>query len=530
MRIRGIEALAVLTLAGCHDEPGAPDGPVWWRDVAPIVYENCASCHREGGIGPGVLTSYDDARAAGAAMREQTHARTMPPWHVDSSGDCNSYREARTLTDAEIATIGAWVDAEMPEGDPAQAPAPISPPELAGVTHTLEMGVDYQPNLSAADDYRCFIVDPNLAEDMYLTSYQVMPGNAAMVHHVILFSLDTQDVEQLALALDEADEGPGYTCFGTAGVPASPIAGWAPGTPITQYPNGTGIVLRAQRKLVMQLHYNLKNDTGSDRTRVDLVLASSVPKPSQLLPIANGELTLPPGQEKIDTSMTTQLMRNLEVHAVFPHMHKLGRSLHHQVTRGDETICLVNVPDWSFDWQQFYIYEQPVALRPGDRMTLGCSYDTRGKTTTTTFGEGSDDEMCVSFLYASREPSPFSPTCGVSGDRGELPPSGGACAATGFECNPVTNEPCDTAAGEACDIAGIEGFQCYPPPNDTALCKACDQDAGPWCRGGATCLGVDRCAKYCCNDSDCGEGSCVKTMGDVPWFEQAPELGLCLDG
>jgi mono/diheme cytochrome c family protein len=523
-------ALVGLVLLGCGSDAEAPPGgagPVWSRDVAPIVYANCVGCHHPGGIGPSSLTSYEEARLQGAAMKEQTATRTMPPWHVESSGACNTYRDARTLTDAEIATIAAWVDGGMLEGDPAEAPALPEPEKLAGVTHTLDLGVDYQPDGNVDDVYRCFVVDPDLAEDGYLTAYQVKPGNTAIVHHIVLAVPDSEEAEVMAEGLDAADDGPGYPCFGSPGIPAAGLAGWAPGTPITRYPEGTGILVPAGRKMVMQVHYYLKNGSGSDRTTVDLVLAPSVAHAAQLTPVINGVLTLPPGQEQVDASTTSQLTGSVDVHAVFPHMHKLGSSLHQEVKRGDETICLADVPDWSFDWQQLYLYDAPVRLEPGDLMTLSCSYDTRSRMTTTTFGDGSDDEMCVSFLYTTKAASPHTPECTAP----TTSPSGGECVAHGrFECNPVTNEPCNTRAGEACDVYGFDGFKCYPAPNDRPICQACDETNGPWCLGGSTCLGVDGCAKYCCDDGDCGGGTCQKTMGSSPWFQQAPELGVCLGG
>lgn len=113
------------------------------------------------------------------------------------------------------------------------------------------------------------------------------------------------------------------------------------------------------------------------------------------------------------------------------------------------------------------------------------------------------------------------------------PQAAGACVtvADPINCNPVTNEPCDTAGGEACDNTGA-GFECFGPPNDTDTCDTCDNANGPWCKPGATCIGNGgtQCAKYCCDDSDCGPGVCFKvddTGAQV--FPQSPELGVCVD-
>lgn len=102
------------------------------------------------------------------------------------------------------------------------------------------------------------------------------------------------------------------------------------------------------------------------------------------------------------------------------------------------------------------------------------------------------------------------------------------------ECNPITNEPCNTAAGEACDISNsmdgaFLGFVCYPAPNEKALCEACDGGNGPWCQGTMTCAG-SKCARFCCDDGDCGTGTCVKDDGmGGEAFPGLGAIGLCLD-
>lgn len=118
------------------------------------------------------------------------------------------------------------------------------------------------------------------------------------------------------------------------------------------------------------------------------------------------------------------------------------------------------------------------------------------------------------------QPPAVDPACGAP----MTSPSAGSCitvdANAGIECNPVTNAGCDTAAGEACDFSA-DGFTCYPAPNDAALCGACDQSAGPYCAGGMTCPG-DKCAKFCCNDGDCGaNGKCDTTLTGM-------DVGLCV--
>ena len=115
----------------------------------------------------------------------------------------------------------------------------------------------------------------------------------------------------------------------------------------------------------------------------------------------SAELVLPPGQEQVDASATSTFMRSMDVHAIFPHMHKLGRTLHQELKRNEETTCLVDVPDWSFDWQQFYFYDAaPIRLEVGGTLQLTCEWE-RPIDETVYWGEGSEDEMCIVGLYVT---------------------------------------------------------------------------------------------------------------------------------
>lgn len=383
---------------------GTNAAPTFYEDVAPIVYARCLSCHVEGGIAPFTLDTYENAQPFAEAIRMETAARTMPPFHIDNSGDCNTYLDARWLTEDEIATLAAWADGGALEGDPANAPPlPGKPAGLANVSATLDIGALYTPDASLDDDYRCFIVDPGIAEDSYLTAYEVKPGDPRVVHHVVVYSFSDAAAEAQAEALDQAQAGPGYTCFGGAGAAASFIVGWAPGMPVTRYPQGTGLMLNGGRKLAIQVHYNLSYGPLPDRTTVDVELAPSVDKPAGLYAVVNTDIDLAPGQELVETSKVFQntAPNPMVVHGVFPHMHTLGRTLRVDLDNGGASSCLVNVPDWSFHWQQFYMYTQPIVVQPGGQVSIDCTYDTRGETSPIQWGEGTGDEMCAVGLYVT---------------------------------------------------------------------------------------------------------------------------------
>jgi hypothetical protein len=417
MRRRWLGLLLGAVAVGCgaseeETTPGLTSGsgagtsgsPTWWEDVAPIVYQNCLGCHTAGGIAPFTLESYADVKSPVAeVMALATEQRTMPPWHADNSGSCNTYRDARWLSDEQIATIGAWAKAGAPEGDAANAPTKPTPPTgLETATHALDIMVEYMPNADITDDYRCFVVDPGITQDMYLTAYEVKPGQPTVVHHVILYGLETAAEQQAAEQLDTDEPGPGYTCFGGPGAGSNKfIGGWAPGTAVTRYPENTGVLMAAGRKAVLQIHYNTLNGVLPDRTTMDLELVASVPKPAIIEMVANPDLSLPPGQDYVQAvggAMNPSPVP-LVVHGVYPHMHQLGEDLTTTFQRPSGDVCAVSVPDWNFHWQQFYFYEDPIVVLPGDYVEIACGYDTRGRTETITWGEGTQDEMCLTFFY-----------------------------------------------------------------------------------------------------------------------------------
>lgn len=404
--LRAVAVLGVLCVGACSsEEPEEPSGPTYYGDVAPILSEYCVNCHHSGGVAPFSLETYDDAVLQATRVALATRDRIMPPWLADASGACGDFHDPQWLTDAQIETIGAWVEAGTPEGDPsAGVPDPPVLPTVEDPDVVLDMGVDYSPGTTADDDYRCFVIDPGFAEDTFITGYEVVPGNPEIVHHVILYYLREESQEAELDALD-AEEGPGYTCFGSAGLRAPPAVLWAPGIGATRFPEGTGIRIPAGRRVVMQVHYNVAGGGGTDRTTVKLETTADADVEAFWYPVADWDMEVPGRTAYVQTDAAETIdwspSGRLQIYGAAPHMHTLGADLTLELERPDSTECLAHLPRWDFNWQRAYWYETPITVRNGDRLRITCGYDTTTRNEPVAWGDGTRDEMCLAFFYAS---------------------------------------------------------------------------------------------------------------------------------
>lgn len=397
----------LASLVACG--PADPSAPTWSEDIAPIVAADCASCHQDGEIGPFALTDYAHAAPMAAAIAASTGDRVMPPWLADASGACGAYRDAAWLDDDAIDTIAAWAAAGAPAGD-ATATADAPPVEgLSGPTTDIDIGADYFP-VNSPDDHRCFIVDPQFTTTQFVTAYELVPGDASIVHHAVVYALDDVNAEARVAALDAADEIPGYSCSGNADAwPSHALAAWAPGTPATVYPPGTGIRVGAGRKIVIQLHYHLEPGDGPDRTVLRLRTVDSVPNEAAETVLADLGMTIPAGDPHADVVSEYPLAdlgppNGFYIRGVYPHMHLRGRSERLDIVRDGQARCAADLPRWDFNWQRMYLYSQPVHVDHADTLRMTCTYDTTGDAEAVKWGDGTADEMCLMGLLVTLAP------------------------------------------------------------------------------------------------------------------------------
>ncbi|MFM7200353.1 MAG: hypothetical protein ACKO6N_06140 [Myxococcota bacterium] len=376
----------------------------WYGQMQPLIERACVSCHVEGGIAPFALETYDQAKIWSAMLNREVQAGTMPPWMP--SPDCQSFKYARVLTAEEKSLFQSWYEQGSPEGQPSQAQTTMVPqaesyPELGWVDAEVELAEPYTPTGTLQDDYHCFMVDPELSSNEQLIGFEVEPDATAMVHHVLIFAVDRADAE----AVDAADPSLGWSCFGgTETSDPQLLGGWVPGSPPTLFPENTGINLKAGQVMVMQMHYNLYN-TGPvpDQTRMRLQYAREPVTPAVLAQVAGRNFAIPPNSTDYEVSAQVTLEQPLKVWGMAPHMHTLGSRIGVTYKSGGQEQCIIDIPSWDFHWQQFYFYQAPsyLSLKKGDVVTLSCVYD-NPTDATVTHGEGTSDEMCLSFFYLTQ--------------------------------------------------------------------------------------------------------------------------------
>lgn len=386
------------------DDAPPPDAPsvTYHRDVAPILGKNCAGCHREGGLGPFALTSYAEARDEASAIAHATAVRAMPPWPAESSGACNTFVGQRWMSDADIATLQAWVQAGAPEGDPRDAVS-VPPPPVVPFAPSLELAAAAPYTVvPGRDEYRCMIVDPQLASDRFITAISVLLDKAEVVHHIQIYAAETPNARNALAGRDAIDPAPGFSCDDEGINGVRYVGVWAAGDLVRRWPDRTGVRVAAGAHLVLQFHYH--NHGGNpvvDHSRVALELASTIESPATIDSAHGFPLELPPGEPNATVSQLVPLPIAQEswARAVRIHMHELGTHARMELVRGTHTECLLDIPRWDFGWQLFYTLDQPIALEPGDQIRISCSYDTTSRTSPVSWGLATEDEMCIGYTY-----------------------------------------------------------------------------------------------------------------------------------
>jgi hypothetical protein len=378
--------------------------------IRPMLEANCVSCHKLGSIGPFPLTDYDSVASLGELISTTVESGTMPPWPPDET--CGDFRDPKHLSPEQILQIREWTDNGKPEGDPSEyrAPAGASIVDLGTPDFVADIGTDYVPNPTnnRIDDYHCFAIPTSFGVDKYLSSYETKPGNIATVHHMLFWAADASQASKIAMLEAEDDTTPGWNCFGGNRVDdiRGMLGAWVPGTAGIQYGDNRGIKIAKDAYIIVQIHYNTLNNTNPDRTKIEMHFTPGTPAEKlAMYPMPMQDLFVPAGEANGYAKLDVTLPIPAKVYGVFPHMHRLGTRIRVTTSKGSDNSCLVDVPQWDFNWQNIYLYNQPLDVPLGTKITLECWYDNSPSNQPqgqmprdVRWGEGTFDEMCLNYF------------------------------------------------------------------------------------------------------------------------------------
>lgn len=422
------------------------------KDVAPIIYANCASCHRPNHLAPMSFLTYKEVRPWARSIREQVVTRQMPPWHADPR--YGEFANDPRLSQKEIDTLVAWVNQDAKEGDPKDLPPVPRFPEgwtIGKPDLVVPMAAEpYTVPVTGVDEYNYFRVPTNFKEDMWVQALEVIPGNRKVVHHATVhmtmpdksaaakpaeqdgpqtaspwkkyyiqkgklqfISPDAPVINDGCSAMEKGtypepvrDEVPGFGVLG----------GYLPGKAADIRPAGFAFRIPAGATLVFQVHYS--NSTGEpqkDLTKIGLVFAKGPVKAEvKHWEFWNNYFEIPAGADNHEVTSCYTLKKDVQILSYTAHMHYRGKDMKFEAVYPDgrrETIF--SVPNYNFNWQQLYTLKNPKPLPKGTKLLFTAHFDNSAKnkfnpdlTQVVRWGEPSDTEMMGAWLeYMEDKPA-----------------------------------------------------------------------------------------------------------------------------
>jgi mono/diheme cytochrome c family protein len=379
-----------LSAAGAASESAAnhvdlPKQVTYVEHVAPILNNNCVSCHQPGKIAPMSLLSYDEVRPWAKTIRKAIDDGVMPPWHADPGH--GSFKNDRSLDPEEIALIDKWVKTGAKRGE---GTAPEPPLAVAGWRlGEPDLIVTFDPvSLPAGgrDVFKDLVKKIDNDGDTWLRAVEVKPGNRKVVHHVILMaSADGQQPQS------------GW------------LGAWAAGMDPMVFPEGTARLVADGASLIADMHYHPDAEAATDQTQIGLYFYDGEPeKELQNIWIQNAGFKIPAGAENHEVRASMTFEQDSTVLGLLPHMHYRGKDFTYTAHYPNGTSeVLLKVSDYDFNWQTLYELQEPKKMPAGSRIECVAHYDNSTNnpdnpdpTRDVTFGNESYDEMMIGFVDA----------------------------------------------------------------------------------------------------------------------------------
>ncbi|TVP77479.1 MAG: redoxin [Gemmatimonadales bacterium] len=366
------------------------DAVTWHNRVSRVMQENCVACHREGGIAPFSLETFEQAHAYRHMLAYVVEEGIMPPWYADPA--VGKWANDRGLPDADRRALLAWIESGGPEGDPALAAAPRSWVEGWNIGEPdLVLSFDEAITIPAEGvvPYQYVVVPTGFEEDRWVRAMEIRPSAPEVTHHALVFVQE-----------------PGERTMMDGGVRGF-FAATAPGAVGDDFGEDLGKRIPAGSSLVFQMHYTPNGREVEDRSRIGFVFHDEPPaREVETRSAFNVRFVIPPYAENHEVSGEHTFGEDGVIRAFFPHTHVRGVAFRYDLIRrdGSEEVVL-NVPNYNFDWQLTYQAAEPIPVKAGDVLRAVAWYDNSENnpynpdpSAAVRFGEQTWDEMMLGYF------------------------------------------------------------------------------------------------------------------------------------
>lgn len=365
----GVFALAFMVVALMPASAAAAEEgvPTFTKDVAPIFQAKCEACHRPGSIAPMSLVSYQESRPWARSIKSRVETRQMPPWHLDKTVGVQEFKNDRSLTNDEIATVVAWVDGGSPMGNPADMPAPVQWPDASkwnfaeifdGPPDLIINSKPFTMPAVANDAWWKPVVPTGLTEDRWVRAIEMRPGTVdgrRITHHSIARLLQEED-DPLAQGNADDPDNP----FNNAGT----FMEWAVGKQGEIMRPGSGKLMKANSQIIWDIHYSAAGEEITDHVELGLYFypKDQEPEHRQVLHImGTGGVDIPPNSVAVTEGFFPMRAAG-RVESYQPHMHLRGKAMSMEAIYPDgKREILSHVADFNFNWHNTYVYADGAA-------------------------------------------------------------------------------------------------------------------------------------------------------------------------
>ena len=377
-----------------HDDDEDFSSISYADDVAPILVDKCMSCHVEGGIAPWQMKNYETVFGWSLMMREVIRTKRMPPFHADPETDNINHDIA--LTNEELKTIVHWIDAGAKKDgdrDPlAEYKAKAPKWELGEPDLVVQLNEEEIP-ATGIIDYRYQEHEVTIDQDIWATGFQILPGNREVLHHVLISVIYPdgflEPIDRSSPWLDGL------------------LAAWAPGGETETFPEHTGRIIPKGSKLHFQMHYTTNGKAQNDQSTVGLYYTTEQPDNEYLMVGAfNPRIQIPPNEKSYKNTARHKFEHDATLYTLFPHMHFRGKAMKFTALYPDgRREVLLNVPNYNFNWQRGYDFEEPLKIPARTVLYVDAEFDNSEQNTfnpapdrTVYWGDYSFDEMLIGYM------------------------------------------------------------------------------------------------------------------------------------